>query len=172
MQRIWGQVRCDGGEAGQVRPGLGEGGEEEGNRDKVMKSLRHKSLGCCFISQNSQSLKQIFCLFRYCVITLNQQNISCHKLNRNNKLSNLKLPITAHSLPAQTHNSVFCDSESCAPVLFQIPQITKFVKQQMCWRKYSQEVFVLLSGQGPQVATRSVSYFLKLFRTMNNTLND
>ena len=74
--------------------------------------------------------------------------------------------------PAQTHNSVFCDSESCAPVLFQIPQITKFVKQQMCWRKYSQEVFVLLSGQGPQVATRSVSYFLKLFRTMNNTLND
>ena len=124
------------------------------------------------ISQNSQSLKQIFCLFRYCVITLNQQNISCHKLNRNNKLSNLKLPITAHSLPAQTHNSVFCDSESCAPVSFQIPQITKFVKQQMCWRKYSQEVFVLLSGQGPQVATRSVSYFLKLFRTMNNTLND
>ena len=36
VQRLRGQVRCDGGETGQVRPGLGQGGEE-GNRDKVMR---------------------------------------------------------------------------------------------------------------------------------------
>lgn len=42
MQRLRGQVRGDGGETGQVRPGLGEGGEE-GNRDKVMRSLRQNS---------------------------------------------------------------------------------------------------------------------------------